>query len=36
VIAAVPWLPIVAGGIFLVSWLWRLFRRRQKVIVPAA
>lgn len=32
-IQIVPWLPILAGGIFLVSWLWRLFRRRQKAIV---
>lgn len=31
-IAAVPWLPIVAGGIFLVSWLWRLFRRRRTAV----
>jgi hypothetical protein len=32
-IAAVPWLPVVAAGIFLLSFLWRLFRRRQKAIV---
>jgi hypothetical protein len=32
-IAAVPWLPILAAGIFLVSFSWRLFRRRQKAIV---
>jgi hypothetical protein len=30
VIAAVPWLPILAAGLFLVSWLWRLFRRRRE------
>jgi hypothetical protein len=36
VIAAVPWLPIVAGGIFLVSWLWRLFRRRRAAANTAA
>ncbi|MEJ0028274.1 MAG: DUF4349 domain-containing protein [Rhizomicrobium sp.] len=35
VIAAIPWLPILAAGIYTVSWLWRLFRRRQKAIVPA-
>ncbi len=35
VIGAVPWLPILAAGIYAVSWLWRLFRRRQKAIVPA-
>ena len=34
-IGAIPWLPILAAGIYAVSWLWRLFRRRQKAIVPA-
>jgi len=33
-IGALPWLPILAAGIYAVSWLWRLFRRRQKAIVP--
>jgi hypothetical protein len=31
-IRAVPWLPIVAGGVFLISLSWRLFRRKK----PAA
>jgi hypothetical protein len=26
----VPWLPILAAGLFAVSWLWRLFRRRRE------
>jgi hypothetical protein len=29
-IQVIPWLPIVGAGIYLASWLWRLFRRRQK------
>jgi len=32
-IGSVPWLPIVAAAIFLVSWLWRLFQRRRKANV---
>lgn len=32
-IGALPWLPIVAAGIFLLQWLWRLFRRRRQAIV---
>jgi hypothetical protein len=34
-ILVVPWLPVIAAGIYLVSWLWRLFQRRRKVIVPS-
>ena len=34
-IGSVPWLPIVAAAIYLVARLWRLFRGRQKAIVPA-
>jgi len=30
VIAALPWLPIIAAGIFAVARLWRLFRRRRQ------
>jgi len=33
VIGIVPWLPIIAAGIYLLLWFLRLFRRRQKVIV---
>jgi hypothetical protein len=33
VIGVVPWLPIIAAAIYLLLWLLRLFRRRQKVIV---
>ncbi|HXC54839.1 MAG TPA: DUF4349 domain-containing protein [Rhizomicrobium sp.] len=32
-IGLLPWLPILAAGIYAVSWLWRLFRRRQKAPV---
>ena len=28
-IRVIPWLPIVAGGVFLVSLFWRWFRRRK-------
>jgi hypothetical protein len=28
-IQVVPWLPVVAAGLFLVSWLWRRFRRSR-------
>lgn len=28
-IQVIPWLPILAGGFFLASWLWRLVRRRK-------
>lgn len=28
-IQILPWLPIVGAGIFVASWLWRRFRRRQ-------
>ncbi len=34
-IQVVPWLPVIAAGIFLIARLWRLFRGRQKVIVGA-
>lgn len=27
-IRAIPWLPIVAGGLVLLSWIWRIARRR--------
>ncbi|MBI3677282.1 MAG: DUF4349 domain-containing protein [Proteobacteria bacterium] len=32
-IQLIPWLPVMAALIFFVSWVWRLFRRRQKAIV---
>jgi hypothetical protein len=28
-IRALPWLPIVGGGVLLVAWLWRLVRRKK-------
>jgi len=35
-IGALPWLPIVAAAIMLVSWLWRgLLRRRKLAAAPA-
>ncbi|HEY4942781.1 MAG TPA: DUF4349 domain-containing protein [Rhizomicrobium sp.] len=28
-VGAIPWLPIVAGGLYVMLWLWRSFRRRR-------
>lgn len=35
-IAAIPWLPIAALAIVLVSWLWRWLLRRRKLVVAVA
>ena len=35
-VGSIPWLPVIAGGLFVVARLWRRFRGRREKAVPAS